>query len=190
MPQEYVARWAGGRIGVGASVFHFQSIAGGSAAQGCANAVRTLFAAFASALPDDVLITFDPEVRDLANDGTLTAVYPVTPPSSVAGASTASFLNGSGALIRHSTASIVNGRRLLGRTFLVPYAPGSFGTNGDLSSTSQATLNTAFATFKTQAASAGANFAVWSRANSLVADVTASNAVARPTTLRTRNDRL
>lgn len=190
MPQEYTARWQGARVGAGASVFHFESIAGPTAAAGLATAVRTLMQSLAGTLPNDVQISFDTEVRELANDGTLIDVYPVTPPASVTGAGTTAFANGTGILVRHSTGVILNGRRILGRTFLVPVTGNSFADNGDVLGATQTTVNNAFATFITNSATAGANFAVWSRANAAVAPVVSSSAVSRPTTLRTRNDRV
>lgn len=190
MPQEYVVRWTGGRIGQGASVFHFKSIAGGSAAQTIANAVRAMFNSQASSLSADLSFEFDPEVRELANDGTLTAVYPVTTPLPVVGSNAGSFVNGSGLMVRHSTGLIVNGRRLLGRTFIVPALSAQFDTNGDVATTARTSWDSVFATMRTAVAGPGANFAVWSRANGIVGDVVSSATQARPTTLRTRNDRL
>lgn len=190
MPQEYVARWIGGRIGAGATVFHFQSIASGTAAQGLANATRALMLAVAGNIPNDVSISFDSEVRELANDGTLLAAYPVSAPVQVTGAGSTVYANGTGVLVRHSTAAVIAGRRLIGRTFIVPMTASVFDTNGDVAAATQTTLNNAFTSFRTAAASAGADFAVWSRANAATAPVVTSVTQSRPTTLRTRNDRV
>lgn len=188
--QEYVARWAGGRIGVGASVFHFQSIAGPTAATTIATSTRTLFNTLVAAFPNDVSISFDSEVRELQDDGTLMAVYPVAVPSTVTGTSTASWTNGTGLMVRHSTGAIINGRRLLGRTFFVPVSGASFDTNGEVLASTVTAFNNAFATFNTAVAGPGANFSVWSRANAAVAPVVNSSTQVRPSTLRTRNDRV
>lgn len=188
MPQEYVARWAGARVGAGASVFHFESIGSGTAASSLAAAVRTLFDAVKAYLPNDITISFDGEVKELDNSGTLTAVYPVTVPSNVAGSSGVSFANGCGLMVRHNTGAIINGRRLIGRTFFVPASSSAFADNGEVVSAAQAVFNTAFVNLRTTANGLGANFAVWSRVNGAVAPVTSSQAVSRPSTLRTRND--
>lgn len=190
MPQEYTARWAGARVGAGASVFHFESIAGPTAAQGLATATRALFQSLVAIFPNDISIQFDTEVRELSDAGVLLDVYPVTPPAAVTGTKTTAFANGTGILVRHSTGVILAGRRILGRTFLVPVAADSFNDAGDVIAGTLTVINTSFATFNTATAAAGANFAVWSRANAATAPVVASAALSRPTTLRTRNDRV
>lgn len=190
MPQEYVARWVGGRIGAGASVFHFQSIGGGTSAQALANAVRALFNTLAAALPNDITIQFDTEVKEISDAGVLTAVYPVTPPANVNGTGSTVWINGTGILVRHSTAAIIAGRRLLGRTFLVPVTAASFNDAGDVLSSTITAFNAAFATLNSTAAGLGANFAVWSRKNATTSPVVVSATVPRPSTLKTRNDRV
>lgn len=188
MPQEYVARWTGARVGAGASVFHFESIASGTAATALAGYVRGMFDAIKGNIPDDVTISFDGEMKELDNSGTLIAVYPVTVPSTVSGTYTGSFANGSGIVVRHNTGAIVNGRRLIGRTFIVPAGHGSFQNNGEVLPVAQAGINTAFVNLRTSANTTGANFAVWSRKNGTVAPVSSSQTLSRPSTLRTRND--
>lgn len=190
MPQEYVARWVGGRIGAGATVLHFKSIAGPSQATAIATNVRALFNTLAAVLPDDVTINFDSEVRELADDGTLTAVYPVAAPAAVTGSGVGVFSNGTGILVRHSTGTIFAGRRLLGRTFLVPATGTSFNGNGDVLAATVTLVNNAFATLRTSMTGGGAEFAVWSRTAGQTSSVIQSVTQARPTTLRTRNDRL
>lgn len=190
MPQQYVAQWTGGRIGTGASVFHFESIGSGTAAQSLANAVRTCLQAVSGLFPTDVTIDFDSEVRELANDGTLIDVYPVTTPLQVIGTGAGTYANGVGVLVRHNTAVIAGGRRLLGRTFLVPVQGSAFANTGDVNGSTVTTVNNAFAALRTSAAGTGADLAVWSRANTLTAPVTNSVCLGRPSTLRTRNDRL
>lgn len=189
MPQEYVARWAGARVGAGATVLHFASIAGPTAAQPIANATRTLMEALKSLIPDDVTINYDSEVREISDAGVLLAAYPVTPGAQTQGGSAIAFTNGTGFLVRHSTASIINGRRLLGRTFFVP-AANCYNTNGDIVPSAVTQVNTAFAALNTAAAGFGANFSVWSRKNATTRPIVTSVCQVRPTTLRTRNDRV
>lgn len=189
MPQEYVVRWTGGRIGAGATVFHFRSIASDSGAQGIANAARTLFDSLKGYFPDEVVFTFDAEVKELADDGTLMAVYSVTPGANVAGGSSGTYANGSGICVRHVTSAIIGGRRIIGRTFLVPIAASVWNTDGDLSASVAGIINSTFATFASAVSLSGSDLSVWSRKNSSVSKVTGSQALARPTHLRSRNDR-
>lgn len=190
MPQQYVCRWSGARIGAGASVFNFASIAGSPGAATIASSTRALMNNFASILPDEVTIQFDAEVKELQDDGTLVAVYPVTQPTPVIGTNTGVFSNGTGILVRHTTGAIVSGRRLYGRTFLVPLVGAVFANNGDVNGTQITSINAAFATFIAANAATGSNFSVWSRSNTLTTPVTASNAQSRPSRLQKRNDRL
>lgn len=190
MPQEYVARWSGGRIGAGATVFHFESIGSNAAAQILANGVRTFFDSLKGFLPQSINIDFDTEVRDLTSAGGLSAVYPITKPAAVVGTNVSSYAAGTGLLVRHTTGVIAGGRRLQGRTFLVPIGSANFTNTGEALPATQTTIAGYFATLKATAGGTGANFAVWSRKNATVAPIQVSTVVSRVTTLRTRNDRL
>lgn len=188
MPQEYVVRWSGARVGTGATVLHFVSIAGPSGAQGIADATRAFFFSRALAFPNDVTFTFDPEVRELLNDGTLVGVYPVTAPAGFAGTGTGSFVNGSGRLVRLTTGVIIGGKRLYGRIYLVPSVDFT-DPSGNVQGGTITADKSALVTFMNAVAATGSNLAVWSRANAATAPVTTADTQSRPTQLRSRNDR-
>lgn len=190
MPQQYTVRWIGGRIGQGASVFHFESIASGSAAGALATAVRGLFDARKADFSQDITWQFDSEVLELDNAGNLQASYPVATPAAITGSSTGAYTSGSGIVVRHNTGVILGGKRILGRTFMVPTMGATFDTNGDVSGTSIGFFNTAFTNFNTACAATGANFAVWSKANTATVPVLNSTTQPRPARLSSRNDRL
>lgn len=188
--QEYVVRWAGARVGAGASVFHFQSVAGSAAAQPLANAVRAMFFSLIAAFPDDISFSFDSEVRELSEAGALLAAYPITAPPTTGGSSSAAFASGTGLMVRHNTGVILGGKRVRGRTFMVPVSSASFTTNGDVLASTVSAFNAAFATLITAANGVGAPFSVWSRANAAIVPVVSSATQVRPSTMKTRNDRL
>nr|CRY96794.1 hypothetical protein [uncultured prokaryote] len=190
MPQEYVVRWQGARIGAGASVFHFHSIGSSAGAAGIATAVKQLFTSTQALFSADITFSFDAEVRELSNSGTLIAAYPVAPPADISGSSNSSYANGTGLMVRHNTGQVVAGRRLLGRTFMVPVVTSCFSTSGDVTSATQTTVNGAFSALRTTVSGSGSNFAVWSKTHAAVGDVLGSETQSRPSTLRTRNDRV
>lgn len=188
MPSEYVVRWSGGRIGSGASVFHFAGTSSPTVAQAAANAVQNFFTAVRSVIPVGITMSFDAEVRVLSESGVLTAVIPVSPPAAVTGNGSGAWANGTGMMVRWNTASVVGGRRLLGRTFLVPIR-GSAYTGGNLDPTVIGTVQAAADALIAAMSTGSATLQVWSRKNSVVAAVSGASVPTRPSTLRTRNDR-
>lgn len=101
------------------------------------NAVKGIF-------PDDVTVTPDPVV-DMLEDttGTLLDSFNASGSAAVKGTDTGAYAAASGAVISWRTAGIRNGRRVRGRTFLVPMSGSLFNTTGGLSPTIQNTLQTA-----------------------------------------------
>lgn len=188
MPQEYVVRWSGARIGTGATVLHFASIAGPAGAQQIADAVRAFFFSRAISFPNDISFNYDAEVKELANDGTLLQVYPVTPPVNHAGTGAGAWVNGSGRLVRLTTGSIIGGRRLYGRIFLVPSIDFT-DTSGNVLGGTVTADKTALNAMMAAVAASGSVLSVWSRKYGAVAPVTTADTQTRPVTLRTRNDR-
>lgn len=63
--------------------------------------------------------------------------------TSVSGTASQAYSGASGALVRWQTDGILNGRRLVGRTYFVPMAQGVYANDGSLSGTTQTTLGTA-----------------------------------------------
>lgn len=188
MPSEYTVRWQGGRIGLGASVFHFAGTNSPTVAQGAANAIKAFFVSISSTIGTGISWQFDPEVRVMSADGTLTAVIPVTAPAAQSATGGTDWTNGSGYMIRWNTASIVGGRRLLGRTFMVPAESGVF-LSGNVTGLAIGQVGTACSTLISAMAANSSPLQIWSRKNAITSDVTGFSVPGRPTTLRTRNDR-
>lgn len=188
MPGEYVIRWTGGRIGAGASVFHMRGTDSPSAAFAAANACRGFFDAIKAHLPLGVTLTPDAEFKNLTAEGVLTSVVPLTAPATVTGTGSGAWANGQGCMIRWNTPAVVSGRRLLGRTYVVPLLGSAF-TGGNMNPTIQANIGSAASTLISSLASNGTPLQVWSKAHSVTADVIGGTVPARPQSLRTRNDR-
>jgi hypothetical protein len=140
MPAQYRALWSTPGGGAGFSVMHFTTAGTGAAAQQIAADVRAFFLALNTQIPNDVSINFDSEVLDLNEDGTLAAVHAVVPPAVVLGVNNSEFNRAAGAVINWATGVIVAGRRLSGKTYIVPMALNTFDTVGVLTAVSRALL--------------------------------------------------
>lgn len=187
MPAQYRALWSVPGGGSGFTVLHFTIAGTGTAAQQIAADTRQFFQDLNGQLPDDVTITFDSEVLDLSEAGVLTAVWPVTPPSGVTGGSTAVYSRAQGARVDWATDEIVSGRRLTGRTYVVPIRSTSFDTTGLLtSSDASGILDQANAFIA--ATAANRPLRVWSRTHGVSAVVQAASVPRQGAILRGRRD--
>lgn len=187
MPGEYRAIWATPGGGTGYSVFHTQNMVSTSNAQAAAAAFRAWFFTNRDLFPDEVSISFDSEFLELDVAGNLLAVYPVTPPAAVVGTQTAAYNRAAGIRVDWGTGVIVSGRRLTGRTYLVPTTTGAFDSNGQVNSGTVTAVQASNATLLTALNSVG-NLAVWSRTHAAVHDVTSSSVPAGGAILRGRRD--
>lgn len=117
---------------------------------------------------------------------TLTAV-----PAAVTGSSGAAYAGGSGAVVNWTTGAFHLGRKVRGRTFLVPLTSGAFQTDGTLLSAAQGALQAGAAAFATSSPTP----AVFSQkdngaggVSSLTAVVTGATIPDRSAILRSRRD--
>jgi hypothetical protein len=81
-------------------------------------------------------------------------------PATLTGGGTGAYVGGVGAAITWDTAGIVAGRRVRGRTFVVPLGAGSGDTDGTISTAVVTALSTAATALITDA---GSDLVVWSR---------------------------
>lgn len=97
-------------------------------------AVRTLLAVFAGSMQNNV--SWDvPNNGDVINpaNGDLTGSWTDgTVPARVTGAASGTYAAGVGGQVRWRTSSIVNGRRVVGSTFVVPLGSGAYQADGSL----------------------------------------------------------
>lgn len=106
--------------------------------------VRGFWGALSGLMPDDVTINPESTV-DLLEDSTGELIDSFTSATggSVKGTDTGGYQAAGGASITWRTGGVRNGRRVIGRTFLVPLAGSLFNTTGQLIPTIQNTIQTA-----------------------------------------------
>ncbi|HKZ21558.1 MAG TPA: hypothetical protein VJQ57_15815 [Acidimicrobiia bacterium] len=152
-------------------------------------AIRNFFAAIVTAIPNEVTITFPGEVieRDPAT-GTLVDVHSGASPASVTGTNTGTWIGGAGAVVRWETGAILAGRRLRGRTFIVPLGASFFENNGTLLAAALTLLGNAASTLISDIAGTGSQLRVWSATHGETRTVTSATVPDRSAILRTRRD--
>lgn len=187
MPAQYRAVWSVPGGGTGYSVLHFTTAGTAAAAQIIADNVRAYFESIKGLFPDDVSISYESEVLDLDDAGTLLAVWAVTPPSTTVGINAAVYSRAAGARVDWGTDTIVNGRRLAGRTYLVPLASVCFTTTGLLTTVNQAEIVTKSQAFIT-ATGLNRPLRVWSRTHATSATASKASAPFQGAILRGRRD--
>lgn len=188
MPSQYRAIWSAPGGGTGYSVFHADVAGDSTDAQEFANAIREFFLDVQGLMPDDVSISFDSEVLNLSETGELVGVLPVTAPAAVVGSGTSGFSRATGARIDWSTGVIVSGRRLTGRTYIVPLESFCFDSSGLLTSIVQTNLLDAANGLLTALTTAGIVLKVWSRTHGQSAVVISASAPPKGAILRSRRD--
>lgn len=144
------ARWGGFTGAPGYTVFHMREFDGGGGQAGNAQAavdkVRLFFDGIKSWLAYGVNVTVLGEVEVIEETtGQMVTVVGVTQPAIVQ--STASVVDkyaaAVGAVITWRTGGVRNGRRIKGRSFMVPLTGNAFENNGTLHADALGSLNTA-----------------------------------------------
>jgi hypothetical protein len=149
------AAWAGFPGAPGYSVFHMRDFEGsgdvnGQALEG-AEKVRAFFEAIKLWLAPGVTVTSSGEVEIIEDTtGQLVDVASIATPGIVTStaSSTDRYAAAVGAVVTWRTGSVRNGRRIRGRTFLVPLAGNSYDNNGTLHADSRAAITTAATTLR------------------------------------------
>lgn len=144
------ARWSGFNGGPGYTVLHFRDFSSGEPtnadATGAAARTRTFFDAFKAYLPLVVSVTVESAVDVIEETtGELVGSLSADTQAPVVGTSqpTQPFSAAVGAVLTWRTNGIRNGRRIRGRSFLVPLSSQAFGANGGLTSGTVTALSTA-----------------------------------------------
>lgn len=130
------AVWSGFQGAPGYSSFYFRPFTGGGDVDLALNRVRDFFAEWRALLPTGVSIQVQSTVEEVdETTGMLTGyldgaeVDPVN--TSTSGAD---FAGPAGAVVNWLTGTVRNGRRMRGRTFLVPLNTNAYDTDGTLTS--------------------------------------------------------
>jgi hypothetical protein len=152
---KHVCTWTGFTGQPGYSVFYQNNSVGNP------NPLQTFWAAIALYFPPVVTIT-TPATGELIDEttGKMTGVWGAGVQSAVVGTGLTSYVPNAGAQIKWGTGNFRNGRRVWGRTFLVPFAASQFGTGGVIASTATAAIQTAASTLITSFAG---SMVIWTR---------------------------
>lgn len=188
MPGQYRAIWTVTGGGTGYSVFHCDNAGDVSDAQQFVDAVGDFFTGLQSAMPNDVLINGDAELVNLGEDGTLAAVFPVTPFPAVTGSGAFNYSRAAGGRIDWSTGAIVGGRRLTGRTYIVPMIAAAFSDNGLLTPAALDQMQTAGDALIAASIAAGIPLKIWSKKNATSVVVSTCSVPPAGAILRSRRD--
>lgn len=123
--------------------------------------LHTFWTSLAGSLPTDVTIHLE-AAGDVINEvnGELTGAYSFTPLADITGTSSSTYVAPAGAIASWETGTILDGRRLRGRTFVVPIASPNYTTSGSLLSSFVVELQDAAAALISDEAD---NFVVWHR---------------------------
>lgn len=186
----HTAVWTGAAGLPGYSQFYQESTGDPAAeAQAGHDDVAQFFGALASLIPDAVTVTVDPIVQriDVASGEIASELTVATPSSPVAGTYVSNWSAQIGVLVEWITATHINGRRLRGRTYLVPL--GNIGdADGTLSTGTLGTINGATG----QVWNGGEVFLVWHRpvagAGGSVSPITGAVVRDKAAVLRSRMD--
>lgn len=194
MPLEVTVDWTGtGLTGVGTSVFHGRTdgvATTSAAAQSLADRVRQFFFDVKGVIAPGITWVFRNEVLELdTTTGVLLSAIPVTPPISITSTGTsANYSRAVGARVDWNTSAVVNGRRLKGRTYLVPVSGGNLDTTGTLATSCIAACTTAATNYCNTGVFTQARPGVWSRTHGILADAIAGTVDDRTSVLRSRRD--
>lgn len=187
-----LVRWTGFNGAPGYSSFHF---AGGggliSDAQQVADRVYSAFNEISAMLPEDVTITIESEAQVLNSDtGLLQGFLQVDPLGTISGTADGGYSAASGAVVNWRTDDVRFGRRIRGRTFIVPIGGIYYGDDGTLTTGALSDLNSFATTMR--GFDLDSELGVWSRpidgAGGVFATVTGHNVPDMAAVLRSRRD--
>lgn len=164
MPSAYRVRaiWSGFAGAPGYSNFHFNQLTDAAARNAAGAAVRSFFAALAGQLQTGWNVAVQGEITewDVATGVMLAAADMSSVPTPVVGTATAApFAGGSGLCVTWKTGVIFNGRRIVGRTFVVP-AVGIYENDGTLTAGAITAAQTAAGQLT---GAASAEFSIWAK---------------------------
>lgn len=162
------ATWQGFLGSPGYSKLSFIDVVGTAGANGVTAATRTFFNAFANFIPSGATIQVAREVAEYDEvSGTLLGELAATStPAIITGAAASVYSGGSGMFVGWRTGTIWQGRRVQGRTFLVPMS-GINEANGTLTS---AVIAAAQSAADALIADPSSVFAIWARRFTLGTD--------------------
>lgn len=186
---EYRIVWTTPGGGTGYSVLHMIAPLNQTAANQIAARVHTFISTLLSYMPNEVSAIGDSELRVLNQfTGELEGVFAVATGAGGVGSDNAAYNRAAGARIDWQTGIVVAGRRIQGRTYVVPLGTGAFDSNGLVSAPGIAALAAAGNALRTGLQTDGGNLVVWSRTTGATAPVTGVTIPPKGAILRGRRD--
>jgi hypothetical protein len=153
---------------------------------------RTFLTSMATYAPSGSSITFDSTVGQFSDLGVQTGEVTLSViPAGVSGISAATYAGGSGAVINWVTNAFHMGRKVRGRTFLVPLTSQAFAADGTLVSTAQTNIQAAglaFAASTPQPIISSIKTASGGVTSGFVANILGATVPDRSAVLRSRRD--
>lgn len=189
---EVTAVWAGFTGAPGYTTFHTTNeglIT--TAVDNSVEAARKFFDDLKQQITNFMTVTISTEVKELdAATGELIGLHsPGSAPAPVTGLASALGSGASGGVIGWGTDGVNRGRRVKGRTFIVPMASTAYDTDGTLTSVCLTAMNTAATNYRTSAAYESL---VWSRprlgAGGAAFPITSHQVRDKAAVLRSRRD--
>lgn len=155
--------WSGFPGAPGYTNFFFTGDGSGGAAAASRSRVVGFFNEANVLLPIDVSFVIEGEVAviDELTGSVTDYIAVVSDPAPGNGGMSGGYSAASGAVVTWNTAGVVNGRRVRGRTFIVPLGGGAYQSDGSLSSTTISTLQDAATELVGNGFDSG--FGIWSR---------------------------
>lgn len=189
---EYRVGWNSGGTNPGVTVFHGRkgpTSTDSGAAEDLRDKARAFFDAVKGMVGGGVVWNFPGEVTELDTvTGQLQNVVQITAGASVTATGATAYAAPAGGRIEWRTPAIVNGRRLRGRTYVVPLTTGFFDTQGTLSASAITTLSTAAAAFLDLGTYGRISPCVWSRTHGVLADITSAIVPDEAAVMRSRRE--
>jgi hypothetical protein len=146
-----------------------------------------MFEAIKAYIPAAININFPGEMTLHTDDGVLIGTEVVSPaPAIVDCAGSSVYAAPTGARISWETSSIVAGRRVRGKTFLVPLVATVYEADGTLAAAFRTNLQTAANNMLAALTTAGQNLVVWSPTTSTISEVASATIPDQATVLRSR----
>lgn len=197
---QIITEWSGTSGGPGVSTMGIQVTGGGAISAGgvqtAVNAVRSFWDSVKGLLPNELSLRVSP-ICDQYEDSTAVLVgsaTAATPPAPVLGGSVSAYAGGVGIRVDWNTGAIQFGRRVRGRTYLVPAGQGNFDVDGTVSAASLAVAQPAAAALISALSTGGVPLVVWTKPNDekgragVCTPVTNGTVPDKSAILRTRRD--
>jgi hypothetical protein len=137
---QITAQWQGIPGAPGWTRLRFEGEANSSDATVLAGRVRSFFSSINSYLPATARISFPAVAQTFDDFGVLSGEVALSPqPATISGVGSGAYAGPSGVVVNWLTGVVADGRKLTGRTYLVPLT-GCFDTDGTISSAAMSSI--------------------------------------------------